>query len=119
MTNFIENLAQSIPSWGAKLAYGDKTTLDGHELVPVAVVIFGFGGGEGSGEKLESSGDLPPGKGEGRGGGGGGYTVPVGAYVGGPEGPTFRPNIIALIAVSIPAISAAGWAISRIVAARR
>ena len=118
MTNLIENLAQAIPSWGAKLSYGDKTTVDGHDLIPVAFVIFGFGAGEGSGEQLEG-GDTAPGKGEGRGGGGGGYSVPIGAYIPGPDGPVFQPNPIALIAVAIPLVSAAGWAIARIVAARR
>lgn len=47
MGKLIENLAESVPSWGAKVAYGEKTTVDGQELVPVALVCFGFGAGEG------------------------------------------------------------------------
>jgi len=113
MTNLIENLAESVPSWGAKLAYGEKTTLGGQEILPVALVVFGFGAGEGSG-------DIPPGDtagagtGEGRGGGGGGYALPVGSYIGGPDGITFRLNPIALIAVAAPVLSGAVWALTRL-----
>jgi uncharacterized spore protein YtfJ len=113
MTNLIEKMAESVPSWGAKLAYGEKTTLGGHEILPVALVVFGFGAGEGSG-------DIPPGEttaagtGEGRGGGGGGYAVPVGSYIGGPDGVRFHLNPIALVVASIPLVTAAGWALVRI-----
>ncbi|MET0782917.1 hypothetical protein [Orlajensenia leifsoniae] len=109
MSNLIERLAESVPGWGARLAYGDKTTLDGHEILPVAVVVFGFGGGEGSG-------DIPDAdkRGEGSGGGGGGYALPIGAYVGGPDGPTFRPNPIAMMAVAIPLVTAIGLALARL-----
>ena len=119
MGTVTERLAASVPSWGARLAYGEKTTVDGHELVPVALVGFGFGGGEGSGESPEGSGDVPAGKGEGSGGGGGGYAVPIGAYVGGPDGLRFRPNVIALVVVAVPLVSAAGSAIAQIVRASR
>jgi len=112
MTTIIEKLAESVPSWGAKLAYGDKTTIDGHEVLPVALVIFGFGGGEGSGEM---PGAEPASKGEGSGGGGGGYALPIGAYVGTPDGAVFRANPVALIAVAVPLVSAAGWALARII----
>jgi uncharacterized spore protein YtfJ len=117
MTTLIEKLADSVPSWGAKIAYGDKTTVDGHEILPVAFVIFGFGGGEGSGESPEG-GEMPAGRGEGSGGGGGGYALPIGAYVTGPDGLRFKPNPIALIVVAVPLVSAAGWALARIVGAR-
>jgi len=116
MANVIERLADAVPSWGAKLAYGDKTTVDGQELLPVALVIFGFGGGEGSGEMPD--GDNGPAKsGEGSGGGGGGYAIPIGAYVGSANGPVFQPNPIALVAVVVPLVSAAGWAVARIIRA--
>ena len=116
MTNPIERLTASVPTWGAKLAYGDTTTVGGQEIVPVALVIFGFGGGEGSGERPEGEG-TPAGKGEGSGGGGGGYALPVGAYVGSAGEARFQPNPVALAIVAVPLISAVGWAIARIVAA--
>lgn len=114
MTNIIEKFTTSVPSWGAKLSYGEKETINGQELLPVAFVIFGFGAGEGSGEMPSSSGE---GKGEGSGGGGGGYALPVGAYVSGPDGLVFKPNLIALVAVAVPLVSAAGWALARIIRA--
>ena len=113
MANLAERLAALVPSWGAKMAYGERTTLGGQELVPVALVVFGFGGGEGSGEMPEG-GSTPAGRGEGSGGGGGGYVVPIGAYVGGPDGLKFRPNPIAMLMVAIPLVSAVGWAVARI-----
>ncbi|PXA67184.1 hypothetical protein [Cryobacterium arcticum] len=118
MSNLIEKLTQSVPSWGAKLAYGEKTTVDGHDLVPVALVGFGFGGGEGSGDVPDTM-DGPMGRGEGSGGGGGGYAVPIGAYVGSPDGLVFRPNVIALLVVAVPVVSAAGLALAQIIGAFR
>ncbi|KQX05182.1 MULTISPECIES: hypothetical protein [unclassified Leifsonia] len=114
MSTLTERLAQSVPSWGARLAYGDKTTLDGHEILPVAVVVFGFGGGEGSGDVPDADGPGADRRGDGSGGGGGGYALPIGAYVGGPDGPVFRPNPIAMIAVAIPLVSAVGLALARL-----
>ena len=116
MGNIAERLAESVPSWGAKVAYGEKTSLNGVDLVPVALVGFGFGGGEGSGEMPEN-GSGPVGRGEGSGGGGGGYAVPIGAYVGGPGGLKFRPNPVAVIIVAAPLVSAVGWALARIIGA--
>jgi hypothetical protein len=116
MANGLETLAGSIPSWGAKLAYGDKTTLDGLELLPVAVVVFGFGAGEGSGELPDD--DLGPArKGEGSGGGGGGYSIPIGAYANGPDGLAFRANPIALVAVSALLVSVVAGALVRVIRA--
>ncbi len=116
MGNLIEKLAASVPSWGVKMAYGEKITVGGQELVPAALVIFGFGAGEGSG-KWPEGGDVPEGQGEGSGGGGGGYVVPIGAYVGGPDGLKFRPNLVAVVIVGVPLVSAAGWAVARIISA--
>jgi hypothetical protein len=129
MAQLIEKLAESVPGWGVKLAYGEKTTVDGQELVPVALVGFGFGGGEGSNTGPDGSqspfgadhapGEAGAGVGYGNGGGGGGYAVPVGAYVGGPAGLQFRPNLIALLVVSVPVITAAGMALAQIIRAFR
>ena len=118
MAKLIENLAESVPAWGAKVAYGEKTTVDGRELVPVALVAFGFGGGEGSGD-MPASEKTPAGRGEGSGGGGVGYSVPIGAYIGGPDGLRFRPNTIALAVVAVPLVSALGAALAVIVGAAR
>jgi uncharacterized spore protein YtfJ len=118
MGKIIENLAESVPAWGAKVAYGEKTTVDGRELVPVAIVAFGFGGGEGSGDMPETD-KTPSGRGEGSGGGGGGYSVPIGAYIGGPDGLRFRPNTVALAVVAVPLVSALGAALAVIIGASR
>jgi uncharacterized spore protein YtfJ len=118
MAKALETLSESVPSWGAKLAFGEKVAVDGHELVPVALVGFGFGGGEGSGEAPEG-GPTPAGRGEGSGGGGGGYAVPVGAYVGGPDGVRFRLNPVALLILAVPLVSAVGWAAAQIIRAKR
>lgn len=118
MTNVAEKMTESVPSWGAKLAYGESTTLSGHEVVPAALVVFGFGGGGGSGSwPQQPSG--PEGKGEGSGGGGGGYVLPLGAYIGSPDGLKFRPNPVAVIIASAPVLTAVGWAIVRILRAAR
>jgi hypothetical protein len=120
MTSLTERLAASVPSWGVKLAYGEPITLGGQEIVPVALVGFGFGGGEGEGiDEVPEEGKAATRRGEGSGGGGGGYAVPIGAYVGGPGGLTFRPNPIASAAVAVPLVAAAGWALAQVINALR
>ena len=97
MANIVEKIAQQVTSVGAKASYGDPVTVGGIELVPVALVWFGFGGGSDEAEQ--------------GGGGGGGVSIPVGAYVRGPDGARFRPNLVALIAVSVPIVWAVSWGI--------
>ena len=118
MTNLTESLAQSVSSWGARLTYGEKATVGGQELVPVAFACFGFGAGEGSGDAPDDA-ESSAGRTEGSGGGGGGFAFPVGAYVGGPGGLTFHPNPIALVVVAIPLVSAIGMALAQVVRASR
>lgn len=118
MSTPVDKLTESVPSWGAKMAYGETAMVGGQEVVPVALVVFGFGGGEGSGT-WPAKETMPEGQGEGSGGGGGGYVLPFGAYVRGPDGPKFQPNPITLAVVLVPLLSAAGWAVARIVAAVR
>jgi|SRR6188508_1994518 uncharacterized spore protein YtfJ len=118
MVSPLESLTASAPSWGAKMAFGESVTVGGREVVPAALVIFGFGGGVGSG-KWPGSGKTPEGEGEGSGGGGGGYVLPIGAYVGGPDGLRFRPNLVAMVIVSVPLVSAVGWGLARIITAAR
>ena len=102
MSNTNESLAANIPSWGVKAAYGETQTVDGVEVQPVAAVGFGFG--EGGDEN-------------GKGSGGGGWAVPLGAYVGGQDGLKFRPNLIALLAVSIPVLYVGGHALAKVIKA--
>lgn len=66
---------------------------------------------------MAREGHGPPGEGEGSGGGGGGYALPIGAYVRSPDGVRFRPNPVAMIVVSVPLVSAVGWAVARIISA--
>ena len=106
-----ERLAAGVPDRSVKLAYGEKQTVDGVEIIPVAFVTYGFGGGEGL-EELGSSSS-------GSGGGGGGVAIPLGAYIGGPEGLRFQPNVIAVISVAIPLVSTIAWGISLIVKAAK
>ncbi|HEY0260664.1 MAG TPA: hypothetical protein VGC18_12530 [Lacisediminihabitans sp.] len=103
MTNVVERLAQSVTSANVTASYGDKVSIGGVELIPVALVGFGFGGGGDDGDN--------------GGGGGTAGSVPIGAYVGGPDGVRFRPNPIALLAVSIPVAWVAGRSLARIVKA--
>ena len=120
MSNPIESMTASVPSWGARLAFGESTTLAGHEVVPAALVIFGFGGGGGSGtwpDRASGPEGQGPGQGEGSGGGGGGYVLPLGAYVGGPNGLKFQANPVTLVIASVPLLTAAGWALVRIITA--
>ncbi|MHA7209809.1 hypothetical protein [Arthrobacter sp. MDT1-65] len=118
MEDPIGNLTTSVPSWGAKLAFGESFTVGGREVVPAALVVFGFGGGGGSGT-WPQRGAVPAGEGEGTGGGGGGYALPLGAYVVGQDGPTFQVNPVAVIIASAPLVSAVGWAVARIISAAR
>jgi len=92
MANIVEKIAQQVTSVGAKASYGDPVTVGGIELVPVALVWFGFGGGSDQSEQ--------------GGGGGGGVSIPVGA-----DGAKFKPNLVALLAVSVPIAWAVSWGI--------
>jgi len=102
MANLVENLAEKMSSLGIKASYGDPIMVGGVEIVPVAWVQFGFGGGsDGGADEKEASG-----------GGGGGVSIPLGVYVKGPDGPTFKPNLITLLGTLIPVL----WVGSRAIA---
>jgi uncharacterized spore protein YtfJ len=112
MTNTIENIAERITSsLGAKVNYGEKVNLIQGETVPVSLIWFGFGGGNSEGGAGDSGSPA------GSGGGGGGASIPVGVYVGSTLGARFVPNLIALMAVSIPLMCVTGKALSRIIRA--
>ena len=95
----------SLVRGGVAVSYGEKVAVDGHEMVPVALAIYGFGGGGAGGAA--------------NGGGGGGYAIPVGAYVAQNGELHFEPNVVALCAVSIPIVVATGHMFSRIIRAFR
>lgn len=113
MEDPVGNMTRSVPSWGTKIAFGESITVGGQDVVPAALVVFGFGGGGGS--STAHQGAAP--EGEGSGGGGGGWALPLGAYVAAPDGPRFQPNPVALILASVPLVTVAGWALTRIIAA--
>jgi uncharacterized spore protein YtfJ len=109
MTNIAVKLADSLKSFGVGAVYGAPIDLDGNKVIPVALVQFGFGGGGND----DDNGDSGLG-----GGGGGGYSIPIGAYVTNDEEKAeFQPNIISLVAVSVPFILASGWALAKIIRA--
>lgn len=116
MANIIENIAERITSsLGAKVNFGEKVTLQQGETLPVSVIWFGFGGGSSEGgEPDTATGKTIP---AGSGGGGGGASIPLGVYVGSTLGPRFVPNLIPLLAVSVPLVAATGKALSMVIRA--
>lgn len=118
MTNIVEKLAERVTSsLGTTINYGEKITLGKAEAVPVSLVTFGFGGGSGPAFEAEEGAGAPRDSDIGAGGGGGGASIPVGIYTEGPNGPRFVPNLILLLAVSIPLTYIGGKALSRIIRA--
>ncbi|WP_210480917.1 hypothetical protein [Naasia sp. SYSU D00948] len=105
MPQLVVRLAEMLTTVGAKAAYGDPIEVDGKRIVPVAFLWYGFGGGSDEGEDAAA------------GGGGGGATIPVGAYVTTGNTVRFEPNIVALLAVSVPLTIFAGRALARVIKA--
>jgi uncharacterized spore protein YtfJ len=113
MANIIENIADRVTSsLGAKVNFGEKVKLEQGETLPVSVVWFGFGGGSSEGTDGDTAAEPA-----GSGGGGGGASIPLGVYVGSTLGPRFVPNLIPLLAVSIPLVAAIGKALSIVIRA--
>jgi len=106
MTNLVDKIAEAVRTIGIKVSYGDPVSVDGSEIVPVAIGWFGFGGGS-DGEAENEAG----------GGGGGGASIPIGAYVKSGASARFEPNIVALAAVLIPLTWVTGKALSSIIRA--
>ena len=105
MPQLVVRLAEMLTTFGAKAAYGDPIEVDGKRIVPVALLWYGFGGGSDEGEDGAA------------GGGGGGATIPVGAYVTTGTTVRFEPNLVAVLAMSIPLTWVAGKALARVVRA--
>jgi hypothetical protein len=102
----VDHLADSVSKLGIGTAYGEPIDIGGTKVTPVALTWFGFGAGS-ENDAGESS----------AGGGGGGASIPIGVYQPGPDGPAFRPNLIALLAVSIPVLWVGGRALTSIIKA--
>ena len=115
MSNPVENLTASLPSWGAKLAFGERTTIGGQEVIPAALVVFGFGGGGGSGKWPEGGAVRGSGRRQRR---WRRRLRPADRRICGRSG---RPEVPAQPGRTdhrrVPLISAAGWAIARIISA--
>lgn len=112
MTEALSSLAETFKNVGVSRAYGPAMTVDGEELIPVALVTFGFGGGGNSGP--DSGGRAAGGASEGpaAGGGGGGFVLPLGVYCRGRDGQvSFRPNTIAVLAGLVPLVCAVGYSV--------
>ena len=97
MTEALSSLAETFKNVGVSKAYGPAVTVDGEELIPVALVSFGFGGGGNSGSGPAGAAAGGPGEGPAAGGGGGGFVLPLGctaAEVTGRwrSGPTASPS---------------------------
>ncbi|MGO1415094.1 MAG: hypothetical protein ACTHVH_11170 [Microbacterium gubbeenense] len=103
MPNIALELGKITNRAGVNAVYGEKQEVDGVTIVPVAAAWSGFGGGDEEGK--------------GAGGGGGSISMPLGVYVRRPEGLRFEPNLIALLAVSVPVICVAGRALRKIIRA--
>ena len=103
MPNIALELGKQSASLGVKTAYGEPQDLDGVTIIPVAFTWTGFGGGS------DEAGN--------GGGGGGGYAMPLGAYIRRGDDLRFEPNLVSLLAVSIPFFWVAGRAFSRVIRA--
>uniref|UniRef100_A0A942SZX1 Sporulation protein YtfJ n=1 Tax=Neobacillus citreus TaxID=2833578 RepID=A0A942SZX1_9BACI len=104
MANIVSQIADKVRPIGVSTNYGEPVEVGDQTLIPVSLGWFGFGGG-GDGE-------------DNGGGGGGGVSIPVGAYVRRPGSDLqFEPNLISLLAVSIPTIWVTGKALSKVIRA--
>ncbi len=137
MTSIVSLLADKVSDFGVRLAYGDPVTIDGATIVPVAIAYVGFGAGSGTGNgtatgkaggkalrspKVDADGEAggeAGGELSGEGGGGGGVSLPIGAYVKTGDTAVFEPNVIALLAVTIPLTWVIGKAIKGIIKVSR
>jgi len=105
MTDIVSQIADKVRPVGVSTNYGEPIEVGDQTLIPVSLGWYGFGAGGG-------------GDGDNGGGGGGGLSIPVGAYVRRPgQDLQFEPNLISLLAVSIPTIWVTGKALAKLVRA--
>ena len=106
MANIVSQIADKVRPVGVSTNYGEPVEVGDQTLIPVSIGWFGFGAG-GDGDDSGAGG-----------GGGGGASIPVGAYVRRPgQDLQFEPNLISLLAVSIPTIWVTGKALSKVIRA--
>ena len=111
MDALASQLAEKFSHVGVKTSFGEPIEVDGATVIPVALVSFGFGAGEADNDQASTH------DGGGKGGGGGGFSVPVGAYITRSGKTRFEPNLIALLAVCVPLVTATGFTVARVVKA--
>ena len=112
MTEALSSLAETFKNVGVSRAYGPAVTVDGEELIPVALVSFGFGGGGNSLPVPDGAAAGGDSDGAAAGGGGGGFVLPLGVYCRGRDGQVaFRPNSIAVLAGLVPLVCAVGFSV--------
>ncbi|MET4136067.1 hypothetical protein [Pseudarthrobacter sp. PvP090] len=112
MTEALSSLAETFKNVGVSRAYGPAVTVDGEELIPVAVVSFGFGGGGNSVPGPAGAAAGGDSDGAAAGGGGGGFVLPLGVYCRGRDGQVaFRANSIAVLAGLFPLVCAVGFTV--------
>jgi len=103
MADIVQQIADKVRPVGVSTNYGEPVEVGDQTLIPVSIGWYGFGAG---------------GDDENGGGGGGGASIPVGAYVRRPgQDLQFEPNLISLLAVSIPTIWVTGKALSKVIRA--
>jgi hypothetical protein len=104
MANIVTKIAENVRPIGISTNYGDPVEVGDNTIIPVSLAWFGFGGGGDDGEN--------------GGGGGGGAAIPIGAYIRKPgKDMEFEPNLVALVAVSIPLVWVTGTALRKLVRA--
>jgi hypothetical protein len=102
MANIVTQIADKVRPIGVSTNYGDPVEVGDTTIIPVSLGWFGFGGG---GDENDNGG-----------GGGGGVAVPVGAYIRKPgKDLEFEPNLVALIAVSIPMVWVTGTVLRKLI----
>jgi hypothetical protein len=104
MANIVTQIAEKVRPIGVSTNYGDPVQVGDSTFIPVSLGWFGFGGG---GDEDENGG-----------GGGGGASIPIGAYISRPgKDLEFEPNLVSLLAVSIPLVWVTGKALRKLVRA--
>jgi hypothetical protein len=102
MANIVTQIADKVRPMGVSTNYGDPVEVGDNTIIPVSMGWFGFGGG---GDDDENGG-----------GGGGSVSIPLGAYIRKPgKDMEFEPNLVALVAVSIPMVWVAGTVLRKLI----
>ncbi len=103
MADIVQQIADKVRPVGVSTNYGEPVEVGDQTLIPVSLGWYGFGAG-GDGEN-------------GGGGGGGGASIPSGLRAPPGQDLQFEPNLISLLAVSIPTIWVTGKALAKVIRA--